>query len=241
MMSDPAGLDLQRLVSRAKLAPFLAYSKSESEAKRLYFWNIELSACFLGPIAVVEVAMRNAMNNVICDQFNVTHSTGWHDLALRDHPRIHLIDRHRDRLNRAVEKLQRSGVSNPTGDDVVGATTLGLWVSLADKGIARVDGGRLDYYQRLWLPFLHKAFPGYPDPRKPGPLRNALSKFETLRNRVAHHERIYNIDADHHITNIVDLASWLDADLGRYIETSHSVHDCVSAREAAVNNGDCRL
>jgi len=108
-MSDPAGLDLERIVSRAKLAPILAYSKSEAEAKRLYIWNIELSECFLGPIAVVEVAMRNAMNNAICDRFSVTHSTGWHELALRDHPRIHLTDRHRDRLNRAVESYSATG------------------------------------------------------------------------------------------------------------------------------------
>lgn len=240
-VSDPAALDLQRLVSPAKFAPFLRYSQSPEQAKRLYIWNVELSECFLGPIALVEVAMRNLMNDAMCTHFGVSPATGWHTLALGDHPRIHLLPRHLDRLNRSVNKLNRHGSSSPTGDDVVGATTLGLWVSLVDKGIARTDGGRLDYYQRLWLPFLHRAFPGYSNPRRPGPLRDALSKFERLRNRVAHHERIYNMDAAHQIENIITLATWLDADLGRYIEKSHSVHDCIAARANALSNGDCRL
>jgi hypothetical protein len=93
----------------------------------------------------------------------------------------------------------------------------------------------------MWLPFLHKAFPGYPDPHKPGPVRDALSKFERLRNRVAHHERIYNMDAGHQIRNIIALAAWLDSDLGRYIEQSHSVHECIAAKTNALSNGDCRL
>ena len=239
-MSDPAVLDLQRLVSPAKFAPYLAHSSSPEHAKRLYLWNVELSECFLGPIAMVEVAMRNLMNNVFCDHFQVSQTTGWHTLALGENPRIHLLPRHLDRLNRSVDKLKRNGIS-PTGNDVVGATTLGLWVSMADKGIARVEGGRLDYYQRLWLPFLHKAFPGYPDHRRPGPVRDALSKFERLRNRVAHHERIYNMDAGHQIRNIITLATWLDSDLGRYIEQSHSVHECIAAKADALSNGDCRL
>lgn len=185
--------------------------------------------------------MRNLMNDAICTHFGVSPATGWHTMALGDHPRIHLLPRHLDRLNRSVAKLNRHGSSSTTGDDVVGATTLGLWVSLVDKGAARIDGGRLDYYQRLWLPFLHKAFPGYSNPRRPGPLRDALSKFERLRNRLAHHERIYNMDAAHQIENIITLATWLDAELGRYIEKSHSVHDCIAARANALSNGDCRL
>lgn len=240
-MTDPAELDLQRIVSPAKFAPFLAYSTSEVEAKRLYMWNIELSECLLGPIALVEVAMRNAMNIEICKHFGVPQTTGWHHLAVADQPRIHLMDRHLERLKRAIGKLQRNGISHPTGDDVVGATTLGLWVSLVDKGIARVDGGRLDYFQQLWLPCLHKAFPGYASPRRPGLLRDALSKFEKIRNRVAHHERIYNIDANHQMANIIDIATWLDADLGDYIAKSHSVHDCIAARGSAVGSGECQL
>ena len=240
--TDPSALDLERLVSPAKFAPFLTRTKGDhAKAKRLYVWNVELSECFLGPTAMLEVAMRNAMHREICQYFQVDPRVGWHHLALQDRPRIHLLDRHRERLVRARDKLARNDVINPTGDDIVGATTLGFWIALADKGIPRQEGGKLDYFQRLWLPFLHKAFPGYQTPRSPGPLRGRLNDFERLRNRIAHHERIYNMKADVQIDNIVTIARWIDPSLGDYIEGAHSITDCVNAQQQALDDGECCL
>lgn len=87
---------------------------------------------------------------------------------------------------------------------------------------------------------LHKAFPNYGDwlsvnvPVKdnpadnPGPLRGMLRDFELLRNRIAHHEPIYTLSPNHHVSNIETLAGLVDERLTQYIAHTSRVPSVVS-------------
>nr|WP_232542391.1 CAAX protease [Nocardia bovistercoris] len=209
-------------------------------ATRLFVWNCELSAAFWPAIALIEMAIRNAINTHLCKVVGLDAKTGWHTDALSDRPRIHLLDRDLDKLRSSVEAFRRRRETSgePTGDDVVGGTSLGLWVALCGEG--RPRGGMHDYHRFIWRgKKLWQAFPNYGDwlarteQKKispidnPGPLRGALRDFELIRNRIAHHEPIYMISSVYHCSNIADLAEMIDTDLRRYIEHTDRVATVV--------------
>ncbi|MGV9867445.1 CAAX protease [Rhodococcus koreensis] len=202
-------------------------------------FNAKVSAAFLAPIALTEVAVRNSMNATICSHLGTPPADGWHLNALSDRPRIHLLDKDRDKLSGVLNKLGRNGNQSPTGDDVVGGTSLGLWVSLASEGLSRHR--TYDYFRYIWQPYLYKAFPNCPTARnKPGPLRSALREFERLRNRIAHHEYILNMNLPHQIEIIIEIAGWIDSDLADYVQTTHSVGTTMAKLEA-FKAGECSL
>ncbi len=226
-------MPLEALISTARYSKYRAAARGDhAQAARLYIWNARLSAAYWPAIAMVEVAIRNALDVQLCDRVGCTPEAGWYVDALSDRPRIHLLDRERDKLKKSLESFDRKNNQepdqpriDPTGDDVVGGTSLGLWVALCGEGAPRINP-RYNYHRNLWRPTLHKAFPGYTGPRladKPGPIRDALREFERLRNRIAHHEPIYMLKHGHQVGNIHTIAGWLDDRLAAFLRAHDDV------------------
>ena len=235
---DAHDLPLAELVSPARFAKYQAAAAGDTErAARLYMWNSQLAAAYWPAIALVEVAVRNAIDAQLCTHIGVDRDHGWHHNALSDRPRIHLTTRESEKVKKSIEFFDRKNNADaatdrtePTGGDVVSGISLGFWVALCGEGIPRGADRRYDYFQRLWRPFLHQAFPEYPGPGKdrPGPIRGALREFEMLRNRIAHHEPIYMLNHPHHRDTIITIAGWLNTDLAQYLRQTELISDVVS-------------
>jgi hypothetical protein len=89
-----------------------------------------------------------------------------------------------------VDDARRKLSSRHTGrvaDDMVAELSFGFWVSLVSSV----------YDRSLWVPYLHRAFPGYRGPRRR--LHDELHTMLLFRNRIMHHEPIHyrHLDADH--------------------------------------------
>lgn len=226
-------LPLENLISPARYQRYRAAARGDTaRAARLYMWNCELSAAYWPSIALVEVTIRNAIDIQLCSHLGVTREHGWHAEVLADHPRIHLTDKEREKIKKSLDAFDRKNNPpgqprrvEPTGGDIVADLSLGFWVSLVGEGIPRRHANVYDYFQKLWRPFLYKAFPHYgPDGRNsPGPLRNDLRTFELLRNRVAHHEHIFTLNHVHNLDNIIDIAGYINPDLADYIRSNQQV------------------
>lgn len=191
-------------------------------------WNCELSAAYWPSISLVEIAVRNAIDAQLCVHLGVSSDEGWYREVLADRPRIHLTDKERDKIKKVLDVFDRQNTApghplrEPTGGDVVSGLSLGFWVSLVGEGIPR-QNQTYDYHRKLWRPFLHQAFPLYgPDGKNsPGAARGGLREFELLRNRVAHHEPIFNFNHRYHRNNIVTIAGWINTDLAQFIREQH--------------------
>jgi hypothetical protein len=220
---------LPAAISAPRLAPYLArYNGNSQYAVRLYAWNLELSAAFWGPLSMLEITLRNALH----DQMRQGRIDDWWNAAS-----VNLESKEDRAFDRAIEKLDFAGNSTPTADDVVGATSMGLWVGLLDVGVARHP--LYDYETNLW-PRLQRAFPN----RERQGRRQIHAKFNrlrVLRNRIAHHEPLSHINHVQQRDLIIDCIQLIDADIAKYVQESHRIDNVLTNREAAVTVGDCRF
>ncbi|MFF3932890.1 Abi family protein [Streptomyces hirsutus] len=181
---------LEPLISRPRLAPFLAATATPAAAMELYLWNVRLSAAFGEVIALAEVILRNAMAEQLAAAYGATwyaraelfddrtmsgFKTTWRNITMPADP--------------ATGKPAQKTLQAVPAGKIVAESTFGCWVNLLDKGGTRGDGPyrkNVDYDSTLWRKALHKAFPNSGGKRTT--VFTTASHVRSLRNRAAHHE-----------------------------------------------------
>ena len=162
-------------------------------AERLYWWNIEVSAAFYGPLHCLEVALRNALH----DELRGTYARDdwWTSAPLQAHGLSMVTE--------AGEKCRRRRRGPVSADDIVAELPFGFWTSLLS------NHRHSQYDRRLWVPCLHRAFPHFRGRRRD--LHDNLEAMRLLRNRIMHHEPIHHRDlgADHR--KMYQLLGYIDA------------------------------
>lgn len=229
-MDPHAVATLPRAISAPRLAPYLArYSGNNEYAIRLYAWNLEVSAAFWGPLSMLEITLRNALHD---EMRRGRADDDWWNLIAVD-----LESKERKAVDGAIDKLYFSGNSAPSADDVVGATSMGLWVGLLNVGVARHP--QFDYETKLW-PRLKGAFPnrGAQGRRQ---IHAKLNRLRVLRNRIAHHEPLTRINLTEQRDLIIDCIGLMDKDIAAYVEGSHRIDSVLASKEVAVKSGVCRF
>lgn len=81
---------------------------------------------------------------------------------------------------------------------------------------------------RLWRPVLHKAFPHAKLPRKD--VHNPLDQLRLLRNRIAHHEPIFQRPLADDYQSILLILSWICPDTAAWITHHSTVPAILAAR-----------
>jgi len=175
-IDDPA---IPGLISPGRLSTYLASTGGDKrQAVRLYAWNVAASAALWGDFNVLEIALRNALN----DQLTVAAGQAdWWNASIPFH-RFEVT-----RLTQAVHEVTTEKGRSATPGHVVAELSLGFWTGLLGN----------KYHQRLWVPFLQHAFPHMIGTRRA--LHADLERLRRLRNRVAHHEPVFarNLAHDH--------------------------------------------
>lgn len=226
---DPASLKgLRTLIGDARFTTYLsAYGGREDLALRLYAWNSALSAALWGPLGVVEIGVRNAIHLQLVERTG--RPDWWRDQRMWNL----LLDRQRGEVTAAIDTASRR-IEDPTADDVVAASNFGLWVGLLSAGIPRDP---LHSYETvLWQPRLRRAFPRYAGGRRQ--LHGELDGLRKLRNRIAHHEPIFRINAGFAIETTARVAGYLDADAELYIRANERVNEVLDAKRSYIIGGD---
>jgi len=219
---------LTALISPERLEPYLKHYQGRPDlAARLYMWNIELSAAFWGPLSVMEVVLRNSIHNAMREG---RRDDWWNT------PHVRLEEREAGSLKSTLDKLQRSGNSEPTSGDVVGSTNFGFWVGMLGAGRAR--HALYDYETAFWQPRLKKAFPfrGQAGRKQIHANFNAIRLF---RNRVAHHEPIFIRDHARTRDLIIDCVALIDPSVAEFIEKTDRIQEVLERQEVAITHGVC--
>jgi hypothetical protein len=194
---------ITRWLGEPRFRAYLAAANGQHQrAADLYNWNAEVSAAFLEVIYHLEVLLRNAIDQQFpgtdpASPVSIVDSTVW----LCDEAT--LTDESRERVNEAIERLQR-GNKRPTRGRVIASLSFGFWQALF-SGV----------YEELWRRSLSGAFPNGNGKRRE--IANLVGPILHFRNRIAHHEAIFSSDLPGQHARILRLAGAIDADAEGYI------------------------
>ncbi len=184
-----------------------------ASALDLYVWNSALSASLGTTIGHVEVVLRNAIHESL---------TAWSTRRF-DEPRWYLDpgglfqSRQIDAIHVAQQRVTRHGRHTETPGRVVAQLPFGFWrVMLAGQ-----------YDTTLWRQSLYHAFPGQ---RRRRVIQDAVEVLRLSRNRLAHHEPMFNRPiADIHVTAL-ELVGWICPISRNWIERHSSVLQVLGRR-----------
>jgi hypothetical protein len=187
---------LERTVSRERLARYLdAAGHDLDTALGLYEMNTRLSESFYTPLQSVEICLRNCIH----EQMVARYGGDWYRNG-----QVPLGDIARSMISDVVGQLIMSGKDVFPGQ-VVAELKFAFWVGLL--------GPRYD--ATLWRTVLHRAFRvegGRPRSVVHGRF-NAIRRF---RNRVAHHEPIFDRPLVQLHSEIIEAIRWMSRETANW-------------------------
>ena len=203
-----------------------AADKDLETALRLYAWNIEISSAFWGSFHMLEISLRNALHSQLTilanqeDWWNtrllLPHDTKG-DLLHRD-----TIEEIQKAISSATKKQSAKGQLTEPGH-VVAELSLGFWNGmLANR-----------YQQRLWEKCLTHAFPHYTGRR--GDIHLDLDRLRMLRNRIAHHEPIFERDLAIDHDKICALIGYIEPEARVWVMNNSQIPKILSMKERRLN------
>ncbi len=142
-----------------------------------YFWNIALADALYCSLNAVEIVLRNSIHLALSDRLGTPE---WYDT-------LRMLEPYQQaELENAKRKIAASG-SPVTPDRVVAGLTLGFWVTILSS----------PYDSRFWQAknarTLRTAFPNVRSvDRQRSRIHRRYNEIRVLRNRVSHHEPLFD-------------------------------------------------
>lgn len=183
---------VELVISHARITPYLlACQHSLPRAIELYTTNIEDSTYLFKWLAVLEVALRNAL---IASLTPKNHSGEFDPFVF---VWASLADEAKAAVKNAENRLGQTGRKLRTGA-VIAELQFGFWKHLLSNR----------YEAILWTPNLRFAFPAL-WPQRRGTVFEAVERAGALRNRIAHHEPIFSNHLVGELLNIQQVLGWI--------------------------------
>lgn len=202
-------ISLERSISTDRLSRYLrAVGGDRAKSIEMYLWNIALSESLYGPIHHAEVTVRNALYQQMLN----THGANWFDSVVLA-PHMDLM------LTEAKDSLVRAGkpVTDPR---LVAELNFGFWLSLLARR----------FETSLWIPCLRHSFSARPRHMLRNDVYQRLNKIRLLRNRIAHHEPIFERRLADEYIGILELVGWICADTASWIDQNNRFRQVLSNR-----------
>lgn len=231
---------LVRAISPDRLGTYQAEAqRSGRDEIALYLWDRDMASAAMADIAIVEVAMRNTMNDALA---RLAGQDDWYavDIGLDD---------------RSLASITKAWGAVPPASRVPGRIVaqlmFGFWRMLLESGgdIGKGPMKRRASYETLWRQELRKAFPGGRAVAAAERLQftrtwtlDTVKLVHALRNRAAHHEPLLNgipiqgenrrITAKEGHAALLKLAEIIDRDLHTWFLTNSQLSQAISQAPA---------
>lgn len=164
-----------------------------------YLWNMALCESLYSPLQMVEIALRNAIQRSLEDQFK---SPQWYDVR---ECWLLLSPAQQSQIHESRHKLTRQNKPLNPGR-IVAELTFGFWTAFFNKRCAQ---------NRNIIQLTARAFHSAPKyQRDMRSLNRRLTALRELRNRVFHHERIIHwVDLDIRHADLLETIGWISPEL----------------------------
>lgn len=198
-------------LSEARLAPYLRHTDGDLEnALELYKWSTRMSMSMFELISHLEVMLRNAMDAALSNEFRDDDcGIPW---FLRNPPTTPTMS---DAVDAARERLR--GQNKDTRHQIVASMNFGFWTGMIGSK-----------YEDLWRTTLHKAFPGSSGKRKD--VMKELESVRKIRNRIAHHDSMLNVDVPFEVRRIHRVAEFLGHNVGEWFKANDQTREIYKDR-----------
>jgi len=210
----PLHEEIRDRLSGPRLARYEQATGDVDAAIELYLWNARIGAAFFESLHLLEVGLRNAMHD---------HLQAWITVASPAHGQlpwyrdqhVRLTPRSRERIKEARARATVNGRAELPGR-VVAELSFGFWWSLL-----------ADHYDHiLWAPCLRHAFIHVRRRR----LHAELDTVIKFRNRIAHHEPVYDRNLHDDWRRLLDISARLSPRFAAWIDDSSRVPHTLSER-----------
>lgn len=200
---------LKASLSEPRFATYLKKANgNEAFAFALYLYNARLAKSFLFPLSVAEVVTRNAVDGVFVQMFGVA----WHQNAEFQNTIL------TPESLAALQKAMRRAGSKERGK-VIAELTFDFWSNLF-----RND------YANLWRTKANIAFPGLTHREGRRDIQLLVREINRLRNRVAHHEPILDMNVPDLHAKIIKLVELRCKGTARWMRHHSTVSSVMRSR-----------
>jgi hypothetical protein len=208
--------DFEALLSPPRFATYLRETNGDRHrALELCIWNTQVSEAFYSILQFCELAVRNAAVEAIESEFGAN----WH----LNRGFVYTLSTAKGRYSPRTD-LVNCSQNQPTAGKVVAELKFAFWQYIFVKS----------HDQRLWLPHLAAIFPGCDNALSVAQARakihSDLDAIRKFRNRVAHHEPIFNRNLIEDKERILTLVSWRRPALEPWINQFEQVSQLLQAR-----------
>jgi hypothetical protein len=209
---------LETFLGPARLATYLNAADGDlGRATDLYLWVTELSGALHAQLSFVELAVRNAIDPRLA-AWNAAQgfpsdwtSDGGAAPLLYELLGSQLQTARKWAGKEAAERhpMHPRHGSGVTHDDVVAQLMFGAWVKVV-RPISAAESPKRQ--TQLWAAVLHEAFPrALASDSGRVTIGNQLETLRRLRNRVAHHDNLLEVEVRHRLNGILSLLSKIDS------------------------------
>ena len=184
---------ITKTISQPRLGRYMPAAKGDIQrALRLYLWNAQLCQEFYIPTQLTEIAFRNVLAAGLETRFGAT----WYKA-----PSVVSVLPHRlqDELKRAERAEFKSHGTAMTTGHIVSSLSLGFWVHLTSINPRRL----------IWKGSVISLFPHLPSTIQEDAIHTKADKLRKFRNRIAHHNAIFDRKPTGQYQNIRDILSWI--------------------------------
>jgi hypothetical protein len=169
----------------------VAAGHDQTRALKLYIWNAHVGEAFHTPIQAAEVSLRNKIDHALTTRFG---TNWWKDTSFRA-----ILDREGTSDMEAVfRRLTKKGIPIVTSQ-VVAGLSFGFWVAVLQPR----------FNPDVWSSQLRLSFPDLPPTETRHSLCSQASKIAFLRNRISHHEPIFNRNLSLDYSDLMKFLTWV--------------------------------
>jgi hypothetical protein len=218
--------------SPPRLNPYLtACGGDQDKTKNLYKLNIKLSKSFFSLLSVLEVVLRNTLNQKLSFHFRdsewiTNQKTGFMINGSLAYNKFYL----KKEVEKAESKV-KTQYTVVTANRVIAEQTLGFWVSLFEKNHYKLLKG---------VPI--QIFLQKPSGVKREHINSMLKEIRSFRNRISHNEPICfdstsNIDATkaENVSQwIGEILDWIDTDICLEMSSISDIDDIILELKAMI-------
>lgn len=211
--------ELVRAISAERFRPFITECGGDATvALRLYAWDAEVSRALHSTLRDLEVCYRNAVHRQLAGKYR--RDDWWNDQRIRLHQvgQSNIVD--------AQQELRKRGKPETPGN-IMARLTFGFWVGLFARGERR------HYEMQLWNASLQYLFRAHVVRRED--LHLQLRELLELRNRVAHHERVFHMELGDCFAEALTLMGYISPEMAALHEKFGQVPQVLARRERVLS------